>query len=199
MSSQPGMSAQMSEVPAGGNPPVTLSGARPRVRPEQALHYELTVMATDVGAMVSDIGGWLFDRAMAGWRVNVVTDAGADGADTAERRALGILGVRRVASDALSSVDPAVATMTAISVDCFTAGEPAVRTFGDVFLYGRPRPDDLTGPVHRLQYRPSTAALAFKAHALAVLGEPRTAGGAETMFRYGRTGGLLDSGLVPVC
>lgn len=203
MSPQPEMSVQLSEVPAVGKSPaagsLTVPITRRRVWPERAVRYELTVVAAEVAPVVSGIGGWLFDRAMAGWRVGVAVGQGADVA--ADRRALGILGVKLVEPEALSLTDTdegEAVTMTAISVDRL---EPAaMRDLGDAVFFGWRAPDGLTGQVHRVNYRPSAAALAFKAHASAVLGsDARPTGAVETMYRYGRSAGPLDSDLVPVC
>ncbi|OMC36033.1 hypothetical protein A5740_07275 [Mycobacterium sp. GA-1841] len=176
---------------------------RRRVWPERAVRYELTVVAAELAPMVSGIGGWLFDRAMAGWRVGVATGPGdgADAEDAAGRRALGILGVKAIDPESLSrsaAGDDEAVAMTAISVDRLESDD-LVRDLADAVIFGCRAPDGLTGQLHQVHYRPSAAALAFKAHAAAVLGYPRPIGTVETMFRYGRPAGLLDSDLVPVC
>ncbi len=61
----------MSEVLAPGVASHPIPFSRSRVRPDETLQYRLNVMAADVAGVVSGIGGWLFDRAMAGWRVSV--------------------------------------------------------------------------------------------------------------------------------
>ncbi|MEV0685376.1 hypothetical protein AB0I35_16080 [Nocardia sp. NPDC050378] len=50
------------------------------------LRYRLAVLATDAREVVTHAGGWLFDRSMAGWDVNVVL------ADVTDLRPLQILG-----------------------------------------------------------------------------------------------------------
>lgn len=198
MSLQSGMSAQLSEVRGGGNAlgAVPVPHSRPRVRPEKALQYELNVVAADVAGMVSGIGGWLFDRAMAGWRVNVAAD------DCTDERALRILGLKAVDLNGLwRSAGADAVAMTAIGTDRLESDDLALRNpGGDVVYFGSHGPDHVGGPVHRVQYRPSAAALAFKAHALAVAGaDPGSAGRVEALFRSGRSSGLLDVDLVPVC
>lgn len=200
MSLQSGMSAQLSEA-RGGNVHGTvartgpLSG--PRAQPGKTLQYELNVVAADVTAVVSAIGGWLFDRAMAGWRVSVAADACAD------ERALRILGVKAVDLTGLWSTEADAVTMTAIGTDRFESGDHvrAVRRSGTgVVFFGAHGPAGLSGAVDHVQYQPSAAALAFKAHALVIAGaDPGSTGQVETLFRYGRSAGLLEADLVPVC
>ncbi len=172
-----------------------LSSARARVRPEKPLRYELNVVAGDVAAMVASIGGWLFDRAMAGWRVSVAVD-GCE-LESADERALWILGVKAVDPSMLWPSEADAVAMTAIGTGRVESDDPALRTPGDLVLYG---PHPPRGAIRRLQYRPSAAASAYKAHALAVVdGCHDAVGAAETMFRFGNATGLLDADLVPVC
>lgn len=198
MSLQSGMSAQLSEA-RGGNVLGTVARTSPlsgpRVRPDKALQYELNVVAADVAAMVSAIGGWLFDRAMAGWRVSVAADACTD------ERALRILGLKAVDLTGLwQSTEADAVAMTAIGTDRFESGDPVRRSGAGVVFFGAHGPDGPSGAVDRVQYRPSAAALAFKSHALAVAGaDPGSTGQVETLFRYGRSAGLLEADLVPVC
>lgn len=198
MSLQSGMSAQLSEA-RGGNVLGTVARTSPlsgpRVRPDKALQYELNVVTADVAAAVSAIGGWLFDRAMAGWRVSVAADACTD------ERALRILGLKAVDLNGLwQSTDVDAVAMTAIGTDRFESGDHARtkrRSGAGVVFFGAPGPG---GAVDRVQYRPSAAALAFKSHALAVAGaDPGSTGQVETLFRDGRSAGLLEADLVPVC
>ncbi|MEV0669636.1 hypothetical protein [Mycobacterium sp. NPDC050441] len=194
------MSAQLSGAHGNVLGTVSLMGplARPRVQTEKAMQYELNVVAVDVAGMVSGIGGWLFDRAMAGWRVSVAAD------DCADERALRILGVKAVGLNGLwRSAGADTVAMTAIDTDRFESGDHGLTVHNpgaDVIFFGAHGPDGLGGAVDRVQYRPSAAALAFKAHALAVAGaDPGSVGRVEALFRGGRSAGLLDADLVPVC
>lgn len=194
----------MSEVRDDGNTPGAVSYtapfARPRVRPEKVLRYELSVVATDVADMVSGIGGWLFDRAMAGWQVSVAADR-----ECGDEHALRILGLKAVDLSGLwRSAGADAVSMTAIGTDRFESDDDRLTALrnpgGDVVFFGSRGPGGLGGQVHRVQYRPSAAALAFKVHALAVAGaDPGAVGAVETMYRYGRSAGLLDADLMPVC
>lgn len=201
MSPQSGMSAQLSEArgaTALGTVRLTPPLSRPRMRTDKAMQYELNVVAADVAGVVSGIGGWLFDRAMAGWRVSVAAD------DCADERALRILGLKAVDLNGLwRSAEADVVAMTAIGTDRFESGDQVGtlrRSGADVVFFGAQGPDGVGGAVDRVQYRPSAAALAFKAHALAVAGADQgSVGLVETLFRCGRSADLFGADLVPVC
>ncbi len=191
----------MSEVRRDRTGPATVSPARPRLRPESALQYELNVVATGVADMVSGIGGWLFDRAMAGWRVGVAADRCDD--ESAGGHALRILGLKAVDLGGLwRSAGAEVIAMTAIGTDRLEFDDLAtLQNAGhEVVFFGAQAPGGLSGQIERVRYRPSAAALAFKAHAQAVIGAaPGPVGEVETMFRYARYAGQLNADLVPVC
>ncbi|MDH6197373.1 hypothetical protein M2272_004026 [Mycobacterium frederiksbergense] len=189
--------------------PQTSPGAVPftrtRVRPDKTLQYELNVVATSVADVVSGIGGWLFDRGMAGWRVNV-----AAGRSEHDERALRILGMKAVD---LSGLWRSVGTetgriaMMVIATDRIDSGDEvqlhrltALGDSGQVTFFGSQCPAVLSGKVHPVQYRMSAAARAFKAQALAVAGGcPESVGAVETMFGYARATGPVGADLVPVC
>ncbi|HYY00661.1 MAG TPA: hypothetical protein VE908_14120, partial [Mycobacterium sp.] len=64
------------------------------------MRYRLDVVAADAVDVVRFAGGWLFDRAMAGWDVTVLI------ADRPDDRPLQILGVEVLdLEDALASVE----------------------------------------------------------------------------------------------
>ncbi|CDO30489.1 hypothetical protein [Mycolicibacterium porcinum] len=196
MSPQSGMSAQLTEIRGGTT--LAVPFGRPRVLPSKVLQYELNVVAADTADTVMSIGGWLFDRAMAGWRVNVAADEGGDG------RALRILGLKTVGLNALwRSVESDSVAITAIGTSRAESGDHGLTLrdpVGDVIVFGSRAPGGFGGQVQRVQYHPSAAALAFKAHALAIAGaDPGSSGAMETLFRCGRSSGLLDADLVPVC
>ncbi|WP_160110790.1 hypothetical protein [Mycolicibacterium houstonense] len=204
MSPQSGMSAQMSEVLAPGVASHPIPFSRSRVRPDETLQYRLNVMAADVAGVVSGIGGWLFDRAMAGWRVSVAGSrcAGRCGSGCADCRALRILGSKAVDVDGLwPSAQADAVALTVISTDrSDDHGLAGLRDRGEaVLFFGARAPGVLAGQVDRVRYRPSAAAVAFKASALVLLGADQAPAAGETVFRCGRLAGPLDDDLVPGC
>ena len=122
--------------------------------------------------MVRSAGGWLFDQAMSGWDVTVIT------ADHADPRPASILGARARDLDTVltSPVWGPCLQAVAVQADLYE-DDPRVRRLvlgtldgnpGEVRLWGERWPEDLdaAGPVgHQL----SVAARAFKAQALAAL------------------------------
>lgn len=169
---------------------------RPRV-----LQYGLNVVGSSAADVVSGIGGWLFDRQMAGWNVSVALSVPGDEA------ALRILGLKTVELQELwqsmaGSSEHVAAT--AIATDRFDADED-VRLrgltglrggVGEFAFWGADGPGQLGGQVHRAKYRLSAAARAFKAHAVAAAGHSaESVGPVEIVYRCGH--GVMDTDLVP--
>ena len=135
------------------------------------MRYRLDVVAADVADVVRFAGGWLFDRAMAGWDVTVLV------ADHPDDRPLQILGVQILdLEQALASAGhrPPPQTLAA-AADLFDC-DPRVRQgvvqaldqgATEVTLWGQSWPADLDDSVGLVQHRLSAAAQAFKAQALA--------------------------------
>ena len=149
----------------------------------QDMRYRLDVVAASVADVVRFAGGWLFDRAMAGWDVTVLlTDRVADHRD---ERPLQILGAQTLdLEDALASigsgVDSGVETRPrpqalAVAADLFGCDsrvrQGVLRALDhgatEVTLWGETWPAELDDSVGRVQHRLSTAAQTFKAQALA--------------------------------
>lgn len=150
--------------------------------------YQLDVTARDVVDVVSSAGGWLFDRAMAGWDVSVVLTQECD------VRPLQILGVSAGRRDIdEDSSAPARALAIAASADA-VADDPELRAtvlramkrgIGDVLLWGSAWPEGVERGVDLVEHELSAAARAFKGHALAAVGLATSVGGCETFL--GRT------------
>ncbi|ETB36586.1 hypothetical protein O977_01065, partial [Mycobacterium avium subsp. paratuberculosis 10-5975] len=64
------------------------SAARVTRANDEGLRYRLDVVAASTVDVVQSAGGWLYDRAMAGWEVTVLLPHGCN------TRSLRILGVR---------------------------------------------------------------------------------------------------------
>jgi len=138
------------------------------------MRYRLDVVASSVVDVVRFAGGWLFDRAMAGWDVTVLL---TDLAERRDNRPLQILGVRALDLEhALESVDtrprPQALAAAADMFGCDSRVRQGVLQALDhgvteVTLWGETWPAELDDSVGLVQHRLSTAARIFKGQALA--------------------------------
>lgn len=147
------------------------------------------VVAPGTVSAVRHVGGWLFDRVMAGWDATVLV------ADQLDSRPLRILGAdttdleSALASPAggprpqamaveagLYGADPRVRRIVREALD---EGATELRIWGDTWPAGL---DCGGGPV---QHRLSVAARAFKAQALAAAAAPADAMAGTETFRSG--------------
>lgn len=159
------------------------------------LRPRLTVVAPDTAEAVRQAGGWLFDRAMAGWDVTVITASAGDPGPLrilgARARDLGTLLEVRAPGPCLQAV--------AVRTDLYQA-DPLVRRVvltaaaagGEIRLWGTAWPPDFDEPAGVVSHRPSAAARAFKAQALRAVGVTGPTGvpdaGALEVFRCGSAG-----------
>lgn len=133
------------------------------------LRYRLDVVAANPIDVVHTAGGWLYDRAMAGWEVTVLLPHHCD------TRPLRILGVWTAPLD--SSVD-ATSHSLAVSAAAFAADDGVrerVRKALDhplteVALWGDGWPLGMDRGMTAVQHVLSGAARAFKSQALAAAG-----------------------------
>jgi hypothetical protein len=139
------------------------------------MRYRLHVVAATVVDVVKFAGGWLFDRAMAGWDVTVLLRDHL--ADHPDDRPLQILGVQILdLEDALASIETRPRPQAlAAAADLFGC-DPRVRQgvlqaldhgVTEVTLWGETWPAELDDSVGRVHHRLSMAAQTFKAQALA--------------------------------
>lgn len=166
------------------------AGTRAHARTGTVLLHEMTVVAASVADVVGSAGGWLYDRSMAGWTVNVLLG------DRAGERALHILGAKALdLSGDLQDIayDPDRAATLAVSADVY-ASDPRVRRFvstadrchAEVALWGEA--GSLGEHVSAVSYRLTAAARAFKAQALLAAGIPSgSVAPTEALFRCGVT------------
>ncbi|HEX3546651.1 MAG TPA: hypothetical protein VHU62_08750 [Mycobacterium sp.] len=153
--------------------------------------YQLNVAAATMADVVSSAGGWLCDRAWAGWEVNVLI------ADHHDPRPLKILGATALDLDAefgsvMTHASPGGAL--AVSADLLRT-DGRVRTDilrvlkrgrTEVTVWGESWPAEFGRQVDPVEHRLSAAARAFKAHALAGVAAPEgSPGSTETLFRIG--------------
>jgi hypothetical protein len=168
----------------------------------RVFRYQLNVIAASVADVVQSAGGWLFDRRMAGWEVNILLSEQND------VRPLRILGA--AASDLRSGLasfprGPERAAALAVAADLLAIDESiheevleAVRSgLTEVALWGDSRPANVGGQVDATEYRLSAAARVFKGHALAAAGlVGLEVGHTERLYRSGYQ--PLDSDLIRV-
>ena len=155
------------------------------------LRYQLNVIASTTEDVLQSAGGWLCDRARAGWDVNVLV---ADGGDP---RPLAILGATaRDLDDAFLSMVTSASRVGALAVSAdLLAADARVREeilralergLTDVIVWGRQWPAELGGQADPIQHRVSPAARAFKSHALvAAAVSTDSVSPTETLFRVG--------------
>ena len=175
------------EKTAAGVGPDRVSRSAARI-----LRYQLNVVASTTEEVVRSAGGWLCDRAMAGWDVNVLV---AEGGDV---RPLTILGA--TALDLDTGFVPMVRSASrigalAVSTDVLAA-DPHVRDevlrvlkqeLTEITVWGRQWPPELGRQAKSVQHRVSSAARAFKSHALAAaVGSADAVTATESLFQIGR-------------
>ncbi|MFY2859014.1 hypothetical protein ACOJVU_04120 [Mycobacterium sp. THU-M104] len=153
------------------------------------MRYRLDVVAPDVADVVRCAGGWLFDRAMAGWDVTVLV------ADHPDARPLQILGARVLdLEDVLATMESRPRPQAlAAAADLFGC-DPRVRQgvlraldhgVTEVALWGEEWPAELDESVGLVQHRLSMAAQIFKSRALAAAFVSDGAVGPAETFRSG--------------
>lgn len=151
------------------------------------MRYRLDVVATDIADVVRFAGGWLFDRAMAGWDVTVLL------ADDVDERPLRILGVQVLDLEfALTTAGhrapPQTLAAAADLLDCDSRVRQGVLRALDqgateVTLWGERWPVELNSHVGLVEHRLSAAAQAFKGQALAAAGISATEIAPTEIFR----------------
>lgn len=154
--------------------------------------YHLEVVGVDAVDVVGSAGGWLFDRVMAGWDVQVTLTRDCD------LRPLRILGVRTGPPAAGPPVPVAVAASAQALLDapalCGDIAATLRRGQAEVTVWGSARLaalDSGARPVRPVQHVLSAAARAFKSQALDAAGAGGTGSGTVETFRTGNRALLL--------
>jgi hypothetical protein len=174
------------ETAAGIGPIDRLAAGAGRI-----LRYQLNVVASTTEDVVQSAGGWLCDRARAGWDVNVLVAGGGN------PQPLAILGAtaRDLDESFVSMVRNASRVgALAVSADLLAADvrvrEEILRVLKrgltEVVVWGNQWPAELGRQADPVQHRVSPAARAFKSHAL-VAADVSTDSitSTETLFRVG--------------
>lgn len=167
------------------------------------LTYRLDVVANTVVDVVRSAGGWLYDRAAAGWDVHVLLPQLRD------TRPLQILGVHAVELDERLTLlsTPRLGQGLAVSADVFAAN-PGVRELvsealdqhlTEVALWDDGWPLTLGRRTTTVQHVLSRAARIFKGYALAAAGlSAQQVGPTETLRSDMKTCLPVASELIPV-
>jgi hypothetical protein len=166
------------------------------------VRYRLDVVAANVADAVRFAGGWLFDRAMAGWDVTVLV------ADHPDERPLQILGAQLLDLEyALATVGnrPPPQTLAAAAdlFNCDSRVRQGVLQALDqgateVTLWGQTWPAELDDSVGLVQHRLSAAARVFKSHAFAAAALPQsTIEPIETFRSRVLASPLVEADLIP--
>jgi hypothetical protein len=167
-----------------------------------SVKYRLDVIGSTAVDVVGSIGGWLCDRARAGWDVHVML------AQECDQRPLEILGMRVTSLDTrapLAGSEHPVRGL-AVSAEMYAADariERAVlcaldRWMTEVTLWHDDWPLAVGSRTMPVQHLLSGAARAFKRHALAAAGIPGTVGPTESLLSDMKASLPVDSELIPV-
>jgi hypothetical protein len=156
------------------------------------MRYRLDVVAATVVDVVGFAGGWLFDRAMAGWDVTVLLIELADHPDYRPLQILGaqVLGLEDALASAQTRPRPQALAAAADLFGCDSRVRQGVLEALDhgvteVTLWGENWPAELVESVGLVQHRLSMAAHTFKAQALAAAAVPHSPIDYVEVFRSG--------------
>jgi len=177
---------------------VSVHDERRRPHRGRATRHRLSVLADDVADAVLAAGGLIFDRVGAGWDVQVFLAARTD------ERALRILGVdARELTDGITSGNEWPDAIV-VAAELY-AHEARVRRYvgtasrqhgSEVTIWGGDWPATLDPGIGVVEHRLSTAAQAFKVHAMQAAGvSPRVT--SSERFRSGSKRFITATSLVP--
>lgn len=150
--------------------------------------YQLNVIASSVVDLVGSAGGWMCDKARAGWDVKVVLT------DDHDMRPVEILGASQADAE-LSEVMQIAARGSALAVSAAVLVDERIRAdvlgllkrgVTQVTVWGQDWPADFGRRADPVEHRLSSAARAFKAHALgAATVSKGPVAGIETLYSLG--------------
>jgi hypothetical protein len=152
--------------------------------------YQLTVVAANVVDLVGSAGGWMCDKARAGWDVKVVLTEDQD------PRPLAILGASPLGADTeLSDVMRMVSHGGALALSAGVLADERIRAdvltiakrgLTQVTVWGQDCPTEFSRAADPVEHRLSSAARAFKTHALgAATASKGPVARTETLFSLG--------------
>lgn len=153
------------------------------------MRYRLDVVAFDITDVVEHAGGWLFDRAFAGWEVTALV------VNLADARPLRILGVELLDLETVLREGGQGRRPDALAIGAEVierderAHDGLTRALGhpgvEVVVWGDSWMSPPEHQVDRVEHRLSVAAQAFKGHALAAAGRPDVSVAPVEVFRTG--------------
>ncbi|MBX7430832.1 hypothetical protein JDV09_01705 [Mycobacterium sp. Y57] len=152
-------------------------------------HYRLVVVADGVGDVIGPAGGFLCDRARAGWDVTVLLTGACD---TRPLRILGVDAGRLSADvgsviDGLSAGEALALGADQLAVDGLVRDRlqrTARRGLNEITVWGAPAAAELGRGLQPVVHTLSAAARAFKSHAQAAAGIAGSPGeGSEPLYR----------------
>ncbi|WP_422746005.1 hypothetical protein ACN27E_00370 [Mycobacterium sp. WMMD1722] len=155
------------------------------------MRYRFDVVSPSVADAVTFAGGWLFDRAMAGWDVTVLIPASGDDIRPLEILGACVLDLETVLESWAERPHPQTVSVSAHLFENDERVRRHVRNALDhglteVTLWGDPCPPELDRDVDAVHHELSAAARAFKSQALAAVGRhDPTADRAVEIFRCG--------------
>jgi hypothetical protein len=149
--------------------------------------YQLTVVAASTVDLIGSAGGWMCDKARAGWDVRVVLT------DDSDTRPLAILGASPLSADAaLSDVMKIASLGGALALSAGVLADERIRAdvlgmlqrgLTQVTVWGQDWPAEFRRRADPVEHRLSSAARAFKAHALGAAAMPKSqVAGTETLY-----------------
>jgi hypothetical protein len=160
-----------------------------QVHAGRPIKYQLNVVGSTVSDVVVAAGGWLFDRAMAGWEVNVLV------AEPDMVRPVEILGGRcfELAAALRSMRKGPHPHALAVATNVFDGDErvrQAVLTAlrrgsTEISFWGPESPMSIDRTVCLVEHPLTAAAKVFKAQALVAAAAPAATGPTETFFTSG--------------
>lgn len=148
--------------------------------------FQLTVLAASTADLVGSAGGWMCDKARAGWDVRVVL------IDDHDTRPLAILGASPLADAELSDVMKMASLGGALAVSAGVLADDRIRAgvlgilkrgLTQVTVWGQDWPAEFSRKADPVEHKLSSAARAFKAHALGAATDSKSQVTAtETLF-----------------
>jgi hypothetical protein len=145
------------------------------MNPETDMRYRFDIVSPSVADAVAFTGGWLFDRAMAGWDVTVLIPATGEDVRPLEILGAAVLDLESVLESWTERPHPQTVSVAAHMFESDDRVRRHVRKalehgLTEVTLWGDHYPAELDRDVDAVRHELSAAARAFKAQALAAVG-----------------------------